>query len=248
MYFFYAGGLLVPIFVGVLSIIWPCFPSLFSSLLCHLDGNNSQLWRWTQAGLAIFEFILYRTLCLSGIHYAISTAGTSMAALWLDCKKLLLLNSTIFIRNNDYRYRDDEFTRYSNLKVFEKIVNSCVKDRIFLTLALVGPLLQVLVGFSIIKIGHFPNPVIIIGLLIIYVAILTMTMSYFSVAAHLNRISIGWMNRQKEICVRKEDRKRLRATTSIRVEFGNNFVEALTPLVVQEFCIHNTVSLLLLTN
>lgn len=33
---------------------------------------------------------------------------------------------------------------------------------------------------------------------------------------------------------------------SLRIEFGNNFVEPWTPLVVQEFCINETVSFQLL--
>lgn len=39
----------------------------------------------------------------------------------------------------------------------------------------------------------------------------------------------------------------LKSLGPLKIQFGNNFVEALTPLVVQEFCVQQTISLLLLT-
>lgn len=147
-----------------------------------------------------------------------------------------------------YGASHDNLTAYSNVKVFEKVFNSCIKDRIFLTLALVGLLVQVGFSCSIVKILHSFSYTIVVGSILIYIAILSLTMSYFSIAAHINRMTKRWKTRQGWVCTTKVDRRRLRARTCLRIEFGNNSVEALTPLVVQEFCISRTVSFLLVSN
>lgn len=88
-----------------------------------------------------------------------------------------------------YGASHDNLTAYSNVKVFEKVFNSCIKDRIFLTLALVGLLVQVGFSCSIVKILHSFSYTIVVGSILIYIAILSLTMSYFSIAAHINRMT-----------------------------------------------------------
>ncbi|OXA37792.1 hypothetical protein Fcan01_27430 [Folsomia candida] len=181
-----------------------------------------------QVGAAFTEFVAYQTCCVSASHYVISTTGTSMAALWLDCKEL---KSGVWY--------------YVNVKVFERQVNSCIRDRIFLALPMNGPLVQVLLGYTLVKIGHTRYAVITLALILLYIVIFTTTMLYFSIAAQVNGMSKEWIAAQKSESRGKEGRKRLRALLPIRVELGRNFVEALTPLLVQGFCMRQTVSLLL---
>ncbi|OXA48029.1 hypothetical protein Fcan01_17223 [Folsomia candida] len=230
----YLACWLVPISVATLSLLWPCFPSLLSSLLCSTESRGwTGLWLLIQVALAIVEFVGYQTVSVSAAHYGISTTGTGIASLWLYCKELEITEHAKKLRS------------YRNLKILEKIVNACIRNRIFLAIALGGPLVQVLVGYTIIQIANSPNVTILAGSSVIYVSIFATTMFYFSIAAQVYRMSKDWIKRQLRVLQKKEGR-RLQSLMSIRIEFGNNFVETLTPLVVQGFCINETVSLLLL--
>ncbi|OXA55113.1 hypothetical protein Fcan01_11526 [Folsomia candida] len=221
--------------VATLCLLWPCFPSLLSSLLCSTECRGwTGWWLLIQVALAIVEFVGYQTVSVSAAHYGISTTGTGIASLWLYCKELEITEHA------------KKFRSYRNLKILEKIVNACIRNRIFLAIALGGPLVQVLVGYTIIQIANSPNVTFLAGSSVIYVSIFATTMFYFSIAAQVNRMSKDWIKRQLRVLQKKEGR-RLQSLMSIRIEFGNNFVETLTPLVVQGFCINETVSLLLLS-
>lgn len=136
---YYFACWLAPVLLALLSIVWPCFASLPSSLFCDSGENWPCLWKLIRFGTPILEFIAYRTASVACSHYTISITGSGMAALWLYCKEL------VQGYNNILSY-------YIKMKVLEKIFNSIIKDRIFLTLTLFCPLLQVLVGYSIIAI------------------------------------------------------------------------------------------------
>lgn len=79
-----------------------------------------------------------------------------------------------------------------------------------------------------------------------YFCVAITTMLFFSIGAQINGRSMSWLIQQRRVCKKKESRRKLRAMASLRIEFGNNFVEPWTPLVVQEFCINETVSFQLL--
>ncbi|OXA41225.1 hypothetical protein Fcan01_24078 [Folsomia candida] len=78
-----------------------------------------------------------------------------------------------------------------------------------------------------------------------YFLVLVFTMLLFSAAAQINKLSVNWIAKFKGSSDKKLERRMHKSLMSLRLEFGNNFVETLTPLVVQEFCVRQTVSCLL---
>ncbi|OXA53833.1 hypothetical protein Fcan01_10303 [Folsomia candida] len=66
-------------------------------------------------------------------------------------------------------------------------------------------------------------------------------------AAQINNLSRNWISLFKRKCRNRVERRMHKSLMSLRLEFGNNFVEALTPIVVQEFCVRQTVACLLIT-
>ncbi|OXA63522.1 hypothetical protein Fcan01_00139 [Folsomia candida] len=72
-----------------------------------------------------------------------------------------------------------------------------------------------------------------------------------SMAAKVNTNSaklLSGLNRElKRLPIKSSCRKEFRACTATKIQFGQNFVDKGTPLVIEDFCINQTVSLLLLT-
>lgn len=132
------------------------------------------------------------------------------------------------------------------VQIFEKCLNSCIRGRIFLVGALTIPAFQIIICNVAVKLFQSDK---IIGLIFLlgYFLILLFTVVMFSVAAKVNTLSRNWLSRSKWNTCKKWDRKVHRSLTPLRLEFGNNFVDTLTPLVVQQFCVTETASFLLLT-
>lgn len=171
-----------------------------------------------------------------GAYYVIIFLGMTTSRLWLDCKILTASCATI----------QNQIIAYRRIQIFEKTLNSCIRDRIFLTLAFLGPLFQVLAGFALIEVANSKNISILVGCGLIYVVILIMTLLNFCVAGQINRLSLNWIKCRGRLCKSKIFTRKMKSLVSVRIQYGSNFVEALTPLVVQEFCVRQTTSLLLL--
>jgi hypothetical protein len=83
--------------------------------------------------------------------------------------------------------------------------------------------------------------------LIIYIAVFIFTVATFSFAAKINTMSNQWIKDSKPKCKRKLERRMRKSLMPLKLYFGNNFVDGLTPLVIQDFCARQTASLLLVT-
>lgn len=234
-------GLLVAIMVGILSIFAPCQPLPLISILCR-DGVFlvCPSYSWVVRMLAaMVEFTLFLNTIINGIHYFLEIMLKGVAFMWIDCKT--------FVKRYDKKIA--EIGEYNNLRIFEKWLNSCIRPRIFLTGAVGAPFTQILVSYIAIKLFQSnENDQLKASLfLLCYYVVLFFTMIIFSGAAQINNLSRDWIDRCKWDFKKKYDRKVQKSLAPLRLEFGNNFVGRLTPLVVQEFCVRQTVSALLVT-
>ncbi|OXA41604.1 hypothetical protein Fcan01_23852 [Folsomia candida] len=229
---------LVPLIVAALTLLSPCFPPLITSLLCR-PIKSKFVWMngtFSKIGFAIVEFALCHMATTTANYYAIIFLVMATSRLWLDCKNL----------SDSVAATEDQIIFYRRIQIYEKTLNSCIRDRIFLTLALLGPLFQVWVGYALIQVANSGNIVILALCGVMYGAMFFMILFVFSVTGIVNRVSWYWIATRRMIGTKKVVRKTMKSLVPVRIQFGNNFVEPLTPLVVQEYCVRQTVSLLLL--
>lgn len=245
-FLFYAGGLsgaIISTLLAITTIFLPCQPILLSSLLCS-DGlfmiRKSYLYLWTvRIFFASLELILFINITISSIYYLLLIFLSGVAFLWVECRTFIKEFNAGFARIVGYR----------KFQVFEKLLNSCIRSMIFLVTALIIPAFQILIFFAAIKLHHSGDPnsfeVFVFGWC--YVVCLVFTVIVFTSTAQINNLSKTWILRCKWGNVKKLERMVYKSLKPLRLEFGNNFVEAVTPLVVQEFCMRQTVSFLILT-
>ncbi|OXA53839.1 hypothetical protein Fcan01_10305 [Folsomia candida] len=238
-----ATGFLIAAILAALTMISPCQPILLSRLFCT-KGNflGAKSHCITQSFLAIVEIASFLHLEISSVYYLATVLLQGISFLWSSCNDFVASDETA---------KDNfaSFSKYRELKVFEKLLNSCTKSRILLTIALLAPAIQILLGVISIKLFQSGNTRKIEAFLFTwaYILVLIFTMFLFSAAAQINNLSRNWISVFKRKCRNRVERRMHKSLMSLRLEFGNNFVEALTPIVVQEFCVRQTVTSLLIT-
>lgn len=225
---------IIGILLGILAIFVPCQPLLLTAPLCR-DGVFVKTWivRMFFGGV---ESIVFINITLAASYYLIQVLLHGVA--------FLLIDFIIFVKQ--YENEISKIVEYKMVQIFEKCLNSCIRGRIFLVGALTIPAFQIIICNVAVKLFQSDK---IIGLIFLlgYFLILLFTVVMFSVAAKVNTLSRNWLSRSKWNTCKKWDRKVHRSLTPLRLEFGNNFVDTLTPLVVQQFCVTETASFLLLT-
>lgn len=137
---------------------------------------------------------------------------------------------------------------YKKVQVFEKFLNACTRDRIFLKTAFLMPALQTILSIATIKMFHLGQDLVAVMFIWIYLLALGFSLITFSAAANVYRSSQEWIAGSKGAGNKtRYERKFHKSLRPLRLPFGNNFVEVLTPLIVQEFCIRQAMSFLLVT-
>ncbi|OXA39537.1 hypothetical protein Fcan01_25773 [Folsomia candida] len=138
---------------------------------------------------------------------------------------------------------------YKQTKLLEIKLNHCV-GRIIVPVSLVGfPSVQILAFFTMIRLYedipmpaflYFPRMYMDMLLLNVILQTLAANLSIKSDRLRTKFLTEGhtW---------RKVNRKELQATNSMSLKVGSNYIAAGTPLVIQDFCVNQTVSLLLMT-
>jgi hypothetical protein len=145
-------------------------------------------------------------------------------------------------------YEEHVLVSYRKLQVFEKLLNSCVKAYIFPISSVIGPILQILTGFTLI---HTHNTLGVSELLFFGVIFIdtgvVINILFFTGAKQSFSQSEEWLSKMKRIHGKdKKNRRILRSMMPLRVWFGSNWVDRTTPLVIQQFCWVHIANLLLL--
>ncbi|OXA44827.1 hypothetical protein Fcan01_20722 [Folsomia candida] len=224
----------VPTLHGLLVMLLPCQPGLISSISWN---NGLQNLGTVKLFWAALEFLISLQCSIGGAYYLITVLLTGVTFLLIECGNFVKLHKLGIANQIEYR----------KVQVLEKLLNACTHKQIFLTAALIMPATQIIISFVAIKVLHLGHNWLAVALMWVYVMALGFTLLAFSAAAKLYGVSQKWITDCKGTEKNKCSRKFHRSLRPLRLEFGNNFVEVLTPLVVQEFCLNQTVSFLLAT-
>lgn len=138
---------------------------------------------------------------------------------------------------------------YKQIKLLEVKLNNCVGP-IIVPVSFVGfPSIQILAFFTMIRLYDVvPMPAFLyfprmyVDTLLLNVILQTLAANLFIKSKRLRTKFIA-----EGHAWRKVDRKELQATINLSLKFGSNYIDAGTPLVIQDFCVNQTVSLLLMT-
>ncbi|OXA45151.1 hypothetical protein Fcan01_20131 [Folsomia candida] len=226
--------------LGLLALFLPCQPGLTSSIICSSEGVLLSGLIFKFLYLFFFpalEFLIYMQVAVGTAYNFVTVLLTGVTFLWLEC--------AFFIKC--YQKELADLADYRKIQIFEKILNSCTREGIFLKFVILIPSLQVLMSLVAIKMFHSGHDLLAVMFCWMYVIILGSTLLTFSAAAKVYGTSTKWIQGCKGGERKKYARKMHRSLIPLRLHFGNNFVEILTPLVVQEYCVRQTVTFLLLT-
>ncbi|OXA48047.1 hypothetical protein Fcan01_17078 [Folsomia candida] len=223
-------------FMLLITILLPCKAPLLSSHLCHhtfYDLHHLIAYLL----LPVIEFVIMSWMIVGGAHYCCLVLISSISFLHLEFQKFKKSQNIAKIKG------------YRKLQMFEKLVNSTLKDKILPIFAYAIPLMQIFVGFMAAKMMTMTplNPRVALfayG----YVGAILMSVLTLTSAGMVNTLSAGWIKsgNGKERST-KIGRKLHTSLAPLKIRFANNFVDKLTPLVMQEFCVSQSVTLLILT-
>ncbi|OXA63516.1 hypothetical protein Fcan01_00133 [Folsomia candida] len=141
---------------------------------------------------------------------------------------------------------------YRCVRLINKTLNHATQGQLVPAMIGVAPQLQVFAQFVCIKLySKIPLPgFLFFPLLVVDSTICNLIVESMAAKVNTNSVKLlSDLNRElKGLPVKSSCRKELRACTAAKIQFGQNFVDKGTPLVIENFCFNQTVSLLLLNS
>lgn len=183
--------------------------------------------------LILFEFSqIFRNL-ITGMHYGMYIVIAGILHLWEASSKIV--GSPGFSKN------------YRQLQVLEAVVNGALRDKLFPSFLVLCPFMQIMATYASVKFHDGMPATYLIFVVLLSVEGVILNGLYSTAAAVIYRKSDAYLKAAKGVVLIKLDKKVLKSYTPLRVRFGSNFMDRLTPLVLQEFIAMQTINLLLLT-
>lgn len=240
---------IMPVAIALVVFLIPCKPPFLGSILVQKDFCRDIMTNWNVTNLAIrvslagLDFLVMMQLCYVVNYYAYHVLLTGQYFLWIQGYDLLRSLGT---RDPDL----DFLLEYRKLQVVEALLRQAVRWRVFPAVSVIMPACQVLSSFALIKL-HDSMPMSSILLMIdIIMASGVFSTVVFIIAAKSYSVSKECLEENRRVGGRgriREEKKAQKSLKPVRVQFGNNFVEPLTPLIFQQFCVEHTASLLMLS-
>lgn len=225
-----------PFLFAILVFVSPCqLPFLGSLLLTTCSGWSVPLLL-ARLFLATFEFFAFSQMLLPSILYAFFMLLAAIILLWDEAERKFVNCAEL------------NLIKYRKLQVLEKLINSCVRGRIFPVLAVTAPYVQVMCVFVAVKFHFSLETSHLVALLMLVFLSVLFNVIVFSGAGHIHIKSCRWLVAAKIQYKSHKIRSRvIKSMIPLRIWFSSNFVSDLTALVVQHFCICQTMNLLLLS-
>lgn len=176
---------------------------------------------------------------VGGFHYGIFSQISGQVLFWGRCQDFMKS------QNNEINHL---VKGYRELQIHEKIHNSSYRGRI-LPLGIFGvPLLQILCGYALVALWQEADLFQTAIFLVMYLNVAVFGVIIITSASFIYIKAEDWVRRVKSDADKNTRywRKVHKSFRPLRLEFGNNYVDRLTPLMIQEFSISQTVSLLIL--
>lgn len=214
--------------VGLLVLIKPCQLPYLGSLFNCSNFNYVQ-----HLGLAVVEGSAFLVAAMSGLYYSFYILLPAIAFICQGSAQLDRRTGSVI---------QSKLRKYAELAVSEKIVHSCVGHRILPAMVSVAPICQILSFGAIINFRADMNGLLLMLVYAIAVVSVLINWIFFTVASKAYIESRKWLADMKNIAKGKFSRRLYKACKPIKVSFLNNFVDAFTPLVIQELCISQVVN------
>lgn len=248
----------------MVTIFLPCQPPFLVSLYMrwvvmepescsgHLFWNLSSTLDATVRTVLLLSDLLFNVQFAFIAPFYVVNVVLLIIVCTLQYLTLLKMEVTQAVQQQNWNKFVSFITIYKRIQLFNALSNDCIRGRIFAVLLFATPLLQILSAFIFIKLGEELPVVIVFWFGCFYVATIVFILGFLSAAGKPYSIS----NAVRKICQRQvgtnqADRriwiKTLRSLQPIKLCFLSNFVDRTTPLIVQNFCISQTVSILLVT-
>lgn len=151
------------------------------------------------------------------------------------------------------RDKDTSLHLYRCIQILEKSMNPYTSDKILPAMLICCPSIQIIGQFVSINLhgsipmpGFLVFPLMMVDTTIFNVLIVTFASLIFSSSQKtLQSLGKKLMERVNE---RGLTRRQLRSCSMLKIKFGSNFIDPGTPLVIQTFCINQTMSLSLINS
>lgn len=136
---------------------------------------------------------------------------------------------------------------HRSLQVLEKQINQTLCTRVILATMMGAPINQIFCSYVLIKFwSYLPSAGFLTYPFAIFICVMSVVI-FESLAAQMCIKSMDQcMNWLKEKGISYVSRRKIRSLQALRIKVGSNFIDRGTALVTQNFCINQTVSLLLM--
>lgn len=221
-----------------LLIFEPCAPVYLGSLFleCQACGRLAAHQTWSAARFLfpILDFLNIHTRVIGGWFY--------MFFFYMVADYCLLRYTQILAEMD---MRPSQFMLYRNLEVLERMLNNYGRGQLVPATLTIGPVVEIVSLFGLIKMhAEIPFP----GILV-----LPMGFSGALCGVSLLEVASGKLRTMSEDMLwswqhgrSKYYRRKIQSMQPLTVRFGSNFIDKGTILATQNFCVNQTVSLLMM--
>lgn len=237
---------IAPIIIG---LIFPCKAPFIGSIIyseenCSGDkrGCGSLIQNMAYIMLTIINAIVHTKSVILGAQYAVFFLVPGILFLYRECHNFI----------NQKKLKTLKFDGFRCLQVLEKIVNQSFQKRIYLSAVFLLHLLEILATVAVIKYWRVLNIASKIFYAIVGFDSGLVSIVNMSFSAKIYSTTLAWLKGQNGVMKFskgkygfKWERRFIRSCLPLRMRFGDNFVDVLTPLVMQNFCSSQIATLLL---
>lgn len=182
-----------------------------------------------------------------GCQAAIYTQISGLILLWGRCSEFLKTQSRKDVNLGIDGDIDTLVAGYRHLQILERNHNSSYSARILPLCIATVPFLLVLSGYALVALFSTGSLAQMLTFLVVYLDITVFALVVLTAASGINVQTEEWVKKVKSGSGNRYLARVRKSWRPLRLEFGGNYVDRLTPLVIQEFCVRQTASLLLLT-
>ncbi|OXA46129.1 hypothetical protein Fcan01_19254 [Folsomia candida] len=247
-------SVVIPLMVIVMQLHSPCAVPFFGSMSPYCEKNV-----WTppcpsvRVGMFAVEYWIWLHIAYEGTFFMFYTFFVAIVCM-LDYLKYVerlikdLGNGGDSDENKDIPVAQ-VFRTYRCIQLLDKVQNSAMKGQVVPAVLGLIPQIQVFSLFVCIRLYasiQLPN-FLLFPLILTDATVVNLVINTLAAGVHTNSsLVLKNMTRGLQTFpVRSGFRKELRACQPTKVQFGQNFVDKGTPLVIENFCFNSTVSLLL---
>lgn len=221
-----------------LMIVEPCTPPYLGSIFLDCEGcgvlANHEKWSFLRFIFPIVDYHQILCILVGGFFYFFFVYLVS-----IHC---LLRYSEIM---TDTKYL--QLVTYRKMEILERLVNDYGRVRILPMALTMAPIIEIMSMFAVIRMrAEIPFP----GFLIFpirFFATFSGLVALQTLAGKLRMTSENLLFSWRRRCGKsKYYRRKVKSMQPLTVKFASNFVDRETTLVTQNFCVAQTVSLLML--